>query len=67
MIESNAEKDKSNGYILWNFTDIKNVIDSIKEDSFLCEKKIMLQDLTAGAIALRDLYEMHGWWSVDQV
>lgn len=67
MIESNAEKDKSNGYILWNFTDIKNVIDSIKEDSFLCEKTIMLQDLTAGAIALRDLYEMHGWWSVDQV
>lgn len=69
----NAEKyfeesdTKENDYILWNFTDIKNKIDAINKDSDIYKQKTALQDLTAGVIALRDLYEMHGWWSVDQV
>ena len=67
IIDTETEKNKNSDYILWNFTDIKNIIDSITEDHFLFKKKNALQDLTAGTIALRDLYEMHGWWSVDQV
>lgn len=54
-------------YILWNFTDMKNAIDEIKENHYLFSHKAALQDLTAGVISLRDQYEMNGWWSEDQV
>lgn len=54
-------------YILWNFTDMKNAIDEIKENHYLYSYKAALQDLTAGVISLRDQYEMNGWWSEDQV
>lgn len=56
-------KKNANDYILWNFTDIKNVIDSINEDYYYFEKKSILQDLTAGVISLRDAFQMYGWWS----
>lgn len=54
---------QTSDYILWNFADIKNAIDSINDDSCFISKKQVLQDLTAGVIALRDAFEMHGWWS----
>lgn len=65
--EQETQKSEKQEYILWNFTDIKNAIDSIKEDYYCYEKKTRLQDLTACVISLRDLYEMHGWWSYDKV
>ena len=65
--EQETQKSEKQEYILWNFTDIKNAIDSIKEDYYCYEKKTRLQDLTARVISLRDLYEMHGWWSYDKV
>lgn len=65
--DTKTVKEKNKDYILWNFTDMKSIIDSIPKDHFLYSKKNAMQDLTACAISLRDLYEMHGWWSVEQV
>lgn len=61
------QKSEKQEYILWNFTDIKNAIDSIEKEHYCHKKKTRLQDLTACVISLRDLYEMHGWWSYDKV
>lgn len=60
--KSSMEKN-TNDYILWNLTDIKNVIDSINDDFYFFDKKSILQDLTAGVISLRDAFQMYGWWS----
>ena len=56
-------KRKLGDYILWNFSDLKKIIDSISKDSPFFEKKEILQDLTADAISLRDSFQMYGWWS----
>ena len=60
-------KNDTADYILWNFADIKNIIDSIDTDSWLFRYKVALQNLTAGVISLRDAYEMNGWWSYDRI
>ena len=61
------EKKSISDYILWNFTDIKNVIDSMSQESYFYEKKEVLQDITAGVIALRDAFQMYGWWSKENI
>lgn len=64
VFNNNPEEKKDvSDYILWNFTDIKNIIDSMSHESYFYEKKEVLQDITAGVIALRDAFQMYGWWS----
>lgn len=57
------DRDKYNGYILWNFIDIKTKIDSINtsDDVELENKKIYLQQMTALIISFRDFYEMQSF------
>ena len=57
--ESSKEPDRNiyNGYLLWNFTDIKEAIDSLGGDEPL-EKQFKMQYLTAHAISFRDKYDM---------
>ena len=51
--------DKYDGYIIWNFKDIKDYIDEM--DSQFEEKKKFLQYITAYIIAFRDEFEMQNW------
>lgn len=54
-------------YIPWNFEDVKKSIDDISIENFLYPQKEILQDLTAGVIALRDTYEIYAWWSNEKI
>lgn len=65
-ISEDNNLDKYEGYILWNFRDIKLVIDQIKTDDLL-DKKMVLQDITSYAISFRDIYEMQSWGSNDEI
>ena len=57
--ESSKEPDRNiyKGYLLWNFTDIKEAIDSLGGEEPL-EKQFKMQYLTAHAISFRDKYDM---------
>lgn len=54
------------GYILWNFIDIKDAIHRVK-DSELLKKKALLLDVTAYAISFRDKFQMQSWGRSDNM
>lgn len=65
--DSAGKQKNDNDYVLWNFSDIKNVINSMGANSYFYKKKEVLQDITAGVISLRDAFQMYGWWSKEEV
>lgn len=54
--------NKNTNYILWNFVEIKDFIDSLNIDSWIYDKKNNLQKITAYIIGIRDLLEMSKNW-----
>lgn len=56
------EMNKNTNYILWNFVEIKDFIDSLNIDSWIYDKKNNLQKITAHIIGIRDLLEMSKNW-----
>ena len=64
-IDNYQKPDKYHGYIIWNFKDIKQVIDTLDPIVF-AEKKRFLQFITAYIISFRDEFEMQCWGMNDE-
>ena len=54
------------GYIMWNFNDIKDAIHQVSSPE-LCKKKGVLLDITAYAISFRDKFQMQSWGRSDNM
>lgn len=54
------------GYILWNFNDIKDAIHNVSSTE-LRKKKPLLLDVTAYAISFRDKFQMQSWGRSDNL
>ena len=54
------------GYIMWNFNDIKDAIHQVLSPE-LCKKKSVLLDITAYAISFRDKFQMQSWGRSDNM
>jgi len=67
---SNPQKELGehiyDGYILWNFNDIKDVIHNVRNIE-LQKKKALLLDVTAYAISFRDKFQMQSWGRSDNL
>lgn len=59
------QQNMSEGYVLWNFCDIKNAIDSLDEEDL--KRKIYLQYITAFMISVRDKLEMQSWGNCENL
>lgn len=67
---SNPQKELGNqiydGYIMWNFNDIKDAIHDVTCIE-LRKKKSLLLDVTAYAISFRDKFQMQSWGRSDNM
>ena len=59
-INNYNEPDKYEGYVLWNFEDMKKAVDALDTKRY-GEKRQLLQYVTSYMISFRDEFEMQNW------